>query len=82
MNAMTDSELRDLCFTVLVGRVGPVNAERFIALMNREPRDYTRWREGHFPGEGESIRELGAKIMAHAAASRGQRAADSSLAPV
>ena len=55
MNEMTDSELRTICYTTLVGRVGPVNTERFIVMMNREPRDYTRWRETHYMGEGETI---------------------------
>ena len=67
MNEMTDSELRTICYTTLVGRVGPVNTERFIVMMKREPRDYTRWRETHYTGEGETIQELGEKIMAYAA---------------
>ena len=32
-----------------------------------KPRDYTRWRETHYTGEGETIQELGEKIMAYAA---------------
>ena len=43
-------------------RVGYVGTERFIAVMNREPEDYTRWRENQ-PDDEESIEELGAKIM-------------------
>lgn len=62
MKAMTDNELLTLCFDALVERVGYVGTERFIAVMNREPEDYTRWRENQ-PDEEESIEELGAKIM-------------------
>ena len=43
-------------------RVGYVGTERFIAVMNREPEDYMRWRENQ-PDDEESIEELGAKIM-------------------
>ena len=73
MNEMTDSELRTICYTTLVGRVGPVNTERFIVMMNREPRDYTRWRETHYMGEGETIQELGEKIMAYSATMAGRK---------
>ena len=49
---ITDNELRISGFTVLVQAFGDVNAERFIALMNREPFDYTEWRrENLFVGE-------------------------------
>lgn len=49
---ITDNELRISGFTVLVQKFGDVNAERFIALMNREPFDYTEWRrENLFVGE-------------------------------
>ena len=62
MKVMTDNELLALCFDALVERVGYVGTERFIAVMNREPEDYTRWRENQ-PDDAESIEELGAKIM-------------------
>ncbi len=39
---------------------GDVNAERFIALVNREPRDYTKWRERNMY-VGESVRETAAR---------------------
>ena len=54
MKAMTDNELLTICFDALVERVGYVGTERFIAVMNREPEDYTRWRENQ-PDEEESI---------------------------
>lgn len=42
---ITDNELRVRGFSVLVQAFGDVNAERFIALINREPFDYTEWRK-------------------------------------
>lgn len=49
-------------FQGLVELVGHVDMERFIVLMNREPRDYTKWREAHFDDDGESIYDLAEKI--------------------
>jgi len=39
----TDTELRIRGLRALVEALGPVEAERFITLMLREPFDYTRW---------------------------------------
>ena len=44
MEALSDSELLSQGFMMLVKTFGDVNAERFIVLTNREPRDYTKWR--------------------------------------
>lgn len=44
-STITDNELRVRGFSVLVQAFGDVNAERFIALINREPFDYTEWRK-------------------------------------
>lgn len=63
MVAKTDSELKAFCFKALVDLVGHVDMERFIVLMNREPRDYTKWRESHF-NEDADIHELAEKIRA------------------
>jgi hypothetical protein len=52
INTITDNELRTSGFAVLVREFGDVNAERFIALVNREPFDYTEWRKDNlFVGE-------------------------------
>ena len=49
---ITDNELRVSGFSVLAKAFGEVNAERFIALVNREPFDYTEWRKDNlFVGE-------------------------------
>ena len=39
----TDTELRIRGLRALVEALGPVEAERFITLMLREPFDYTSW---------------------------------------
>jgi hypothetical protein len=41
MSTDTESRIRGLCAQVEV--LGPVEAERFITLMLREPFDYTSW---------------------------------------
>jgi hypothetical protein len=41
----TDTELRIRGVRVLVEALGAVEAERFIALMLREPFDYTHWQK-------------------------------------
>ncbi|MDR0823071.1 MAG: hypothetical protein LBN20_04755 [Endomicrobium sp.] len=41
---------------VLINKFGLVEAERFIALLQREPFDYTKWRKNLF--KNESIEEI------------------------
>jgi len=41
---MTDTLLKTKAMDVLVKTLGVVEAERFIALVLREPFDYTEWR--------------------------------------
>lgn len=65
MTVRTDSELKTYCFNALVGLVGHVDMERFIVLLNREPRDYTKWRESQFNEDGETIYDLAEKIKAY-----------------
>jgi hypothetical protein len=57
----TETVLRQQGMRVLIEHLGRVNAERFIALMNREPFDYTEWRHDLFTGL--SVRELSAAAM-------------------
>ena len=42
----TDTEVRIRGLRALVETLGPVDAERFIALILREPFDYTQWQQG------------------------------------
>ena len=43
---VTDMELKLEGMNVLLERLGLVEAERFISLLQREKFDYTKWREG------------------------------------
>jgi hypothetical protein len=58
---VTDTELKMEGMAVLLERLGIVEAERFIALLQREKFDYTQWREGLW--EGKSVHELSAAAM-------------------
>lgn len=51
-----DAVIRREGMSVLIERLGKVDAERFISLIIREPFDYTRWQEGLF--EGLTVKEL------------------------
>jgi len=42
---MTDKELKTRGIQILAKHLGDVEAERFIALILREPFDYTKWRQ-------------------------------------
>lgn len=53
---MTDSETKMRGLEILNQYMGIVQAERFIALIQRERFDYTKWRENLFNGmSGEEI---------------------------
>ena len=69
MTRIPDNELRTLCFSVLVDRVGHLDTERFVAMISRSSEDYTTWHRRHFDN-GESVRELGEKVKAFAATKR------------
>jgi len=42
----TNTVLRDDGMRILAEQLGIVEAERFIAIIRREPFDYTQWRQG------------------------------------
>jgi hypothetical protein len=51
-----DAEIKTLGFQVLSRHLGLVEAERFIALIQREKFDYTQWRQNLFAElSGEEI---------------------------
>ncbi len=58
---MTDTELRLKGIRVLAQSLGDIEAERFVALIQREPFDYTRWRQGKW--EDLSIEEISRRAM-------------------
>lgn len=58
---ITDTELRLKGIRVLAQSLGDVEAERFIALIQREPFDYTQWRQDKW--EDLSIDEISRRAM-------------------
>ena len=51
-----DTEIKILGYEILTQHLGLVEAERFIALVQREKFDYTQWRQNLFTGlSGEEI---------------------------
>ena len=59
---ITDTEIKAKGFQILSKYLGDVEAERFVALIQREPFDYTKWREEQ--NEEVSIEEISHKAMA------------------
>lgn len=53
---MTETEIRLKGMEILTKHLGLVDAERFISLIQREPFDYTSWRQNIF--EGLSVEQL------------------------
>ena len=60
---ITDTEIKTRGFQLLVKHLGNVEAERFIALIQREAFDYTKWRQGM--DEDLSLEEISQKAMAY-----------------
>ena len=61
----TDTAVKQEGINALISTLGYVDAERFIALMLREPFDYTKWRENALD-EGLDVRQLSQKAMEYA----------------
>jgi hypothetical protein len=59
---ITDTEIKTKGFQVLAQHIGDIEAERFVALIQREPFDYTKWRQDM--DEELSIEEISRKAMA------------------
>ena len=57
----TDTVVKNEGVNALLKVLGKVDAERFIALMLREPFDYTEWQYGLF--EDKSIEEICQRAM-------------------
>ena len=58
---ITDTEIRIKGLHVLAKYLGDIEAERFVALIQREPFDYTKWREGL--DEDLTIEEISRRAM-------------------
>jgi len=58
---LTDTEIKEKGFRILVQTLGDVDAEKFIRLISKEPFDYTQWQKHLW--EGESIEQLSENAM-------------------
>jgi hypothetical protein len=56
-----DSEIKQNGIKTLIENLGLVEAERFIALIRREPFDYTKWRKNLW--KGKFVREISKEAM-------------------
>ncbi len=62
---MTDTEIRRRGVQLLAKHLGDVEMERFIALIQREPFDYSRWRQQWVAEcEESSIEDISRQAMA------------------
>lgn len=59
---ITDTEIKTKGLQILTQHLGNIEAERFIALIQREPFDYTRWRQDM--EEELDIEEISRRAMA------------------
>lgn len=59
---ITDSELKSKGLQILAKHLGNIEAEKFVALIQREPFDYTKWRQDL--DEDLSVEEISRKAMA------------------
>jgi len=60
---ITDTEIKAKGIRILAKYLGDVEAERFIALIQREPFDYTKWRQELLDQE-LSLEEISQQAMA------------------
>jgi hypothetical protein len=58
---LTDTEIKLKGVKALTDSLGKVDAERFIALIQREPFDYTKWQRSLWDDQG--IEEISRKAM-------------------
>jgi hypothetical protein len=61
-----DTEIKMLGLEILNQHLGVVETERFIALIQREKFDYTKWRKNLFAGmSGEEISKRAMEFQKH-----------------
>ena len=58
---ITDTEVKINGVQALTDSLGDLDAERFIALIQREPFDYTQWQRTLW--EGESVEKISKNAM-------------------
>ena len=57
---MSETVLLNTGMSILIERLGNVEAERFVSILLREPFDYTKWREENL-FVGMSVEEINAE---------------------
>ena len=60
---ITDTEIKSKGFQLLARYLGDVEAERFVALIQREPFDYTKWRRDTDLDDDLSLEEISRRAM-------------------
>ena len=60
---ITDTEIKSKGFQLLARYLGDVEAERFVALIQREPFDYTKWRRDTDLDDDLSLQEISRRAM-------------------
>jgi len=58
---LTDTEIKRKGFKILVEKLGDVDAEKFISLINKEPFDYTQWQSSLW--SDQTIEQVSEKAM-------------------
>jgi len=58
---LTDTEIKKKGFKILVEKLGDVDAEKFISLINKEPFDYTQWQSSLW--SDQTLEQLSEKAM-------------------
>ena len=58
---LTDTEIKRKGFKILIEKLGDVDAEKFISLINKEPFDYTQWQSALW--NDQTIDQVSEKAM-------------------
>lgn len=58
---MTDTEIKNKGYNILIKEMGLTDAEKFISLVISDPGDYTKWRKNLF--SDKSVREMSFDAM-------------------
>ena len=58
---LTDTEIKRKGFKILVEKLGDVDAEKFISLINKEPFDYTLWQSTLW--SDQTVEQISEKAM-------------------
>jgi hypothetical protein len=58
---LTDTEIKKKGLKILIEKLGDVDAEKFISLINKEPFDYTQWQSTLW--SDQTIEQISDKAM-------------------